>query len=515
MSSQHEQPPGDPRLETAILASVPLGLYVLDRDWRFLYLNPLAERFFEQLCGRSRAQLLGKNIWEQCPDVADSTFSKEYHQADTEQRAFELETFYPQLKRWFIILAPVAQDLRCIYFHDVTERTRLERELRLRVEQLAETDRGKDQFLLHLAHEIRNALAPIRNALHLLGAHGKNGAAVTEAQALAEREIQYLTQLMEDLLRVARLAHAPAQSRKEQFDLAAVIARALQGAFTSAQGRGRSFQVNLPPDPLWLEGNPEEMEEVLAQLLNNAARFTQPDGSIWLSAQRDGDTVVMRVRDNGVGIAPELLPKVFNLFMRGERGLDRMQGGLGVGLTLVRKLVQRHGGRVEALSQGPGQGSEFIVHLPVPARPQGREQPEPAKEEPAKKPMRVLIVDNSLDAVHSLAILLQDWGYKVREAYDGATGLKEAEAWRPNVVVLDIGMPGMDGYEVARRLRQDHAESMVLVALTGFGEDEDRRLAREAGFDFHLLKPVLPDDLRELLSAVESSVQPLPATVSR
>jgi signal transduction histidine kinase/ActR/RegA family two-component response regulator len=514
MDTQSAAAPGQARLETAIVDSIPLGLYVLDRDWRFLYMNALAERFFLQLTSRSPDELLSKSIWETCPEVADSTFSKEYQQAVVEQRTFELETYYPQLKRWFAILAPFAPDIRCVYFRDVTERTRLERELRLRVEQLAASDRGKDQFLVHLAHEVRNALAPVRNGIHVLSAHSEGGATVTEAQSLAEAEIRYLSRLMEDLLRVAQLSHAADQALNERYDLAAVVGRALQAVITSARGRGRQFNVSLPPEPLWLEGDPGEIEEVLGQLLDNAAHFTPPDGSIWLSAQREENAVVLRVRDNGVGIAPELLPNVFNLFMRGERFFERTQGGLGVGLTLVRKLVQRQGGTVEALSAGPGRGSEFVVHLPIPSPQQETPEKTAAMTDgAATQGMRVLVVDNSLDAVQSLAILLKDWGYQVREAYDGASGLREAEKWRPDVVVLDIGMPGMDGYEVARRLRQGSPDGLVLVALTGFGEDEDRRRAREAGFDFHLLKPVSPEELHDLLGMIVSSSQTQAAAV--
>jgi PAS domain S-box-containing protein len=515
MDSPRAETPDERRLETAIVESIPLGLYVLDPDWRFLYLNAPAERFFEQLAGQSRDELLGKSIWETCPEVADSTFSKEYHQAVTEQRSFELETFYPQLKRWFAILAPYSPDIRCVYFRDVTARTRLERELRLRVEQLAESDRGKDQFLIHLAHEVRNALAPVRNALHLLGTHVKNGLATTEALALADGKIQHLSHLMEDLLRVAQLSHAPRSSEKQRFDLAAVVGQALRDIIASAEGRGRRFNVSLPPEPLWLEGDPQDMEEVLGQLLGNAAQFTPPDGSIWLSAERDGGAVVLRVRDSGVGIAQELLPNVFNLFMRGERTFDRSQGGLGVGLTLVRKLVQRYGGTVKAQSEGPGRGSEFIVHLPAPVPQEASAGGETGAVDGAdKKTLRVLVVDNSLDAVQSLSILLKDWGYKVREAYDGGSGLREAEKWQPNVAILDIGMPGMDGYEVAKRLRQANPEGLVLVALTGFGEDEDRRRARDAGFDYHLLKPVSPEELHDLLTLIESCGHSETATVS-
>ncbi len=515
MDSQRADVPSEPGLEDAIVQSIPLGLYVLDQDWRFLYLNAPAERFFEQLAGHKREELLGKSIWETCPEVADSTFSKEYHQAVTELRSFELETFYPQLKRWFAILAPYSPDIRCVYFQDVTARTRLERELRLRVEQLAESDRGKDQFLIHLAHEVRNALAPIRNSLHVLCKHGKDGSTGTEAQALAEGKIQHLSRLMEDLLRVAQLNNAPKDAQKKRFDLALVIGQALRIILSSAEGRGRRFNVSLPPEPLWMEGNPEDMEEVLSQLLANAAQFTRPDGNIWLTAERDGNMVVLHVRDDGVGIAPELLPNVFNLFMRGERSFDRTQGGLGMGLTLVRKLVQRQGGTVKAVSEGVGRGSEFIVQLqaPVPKeRPAGVDGG--TADGTAKAAMRVLIVDNSPDAVQSLAILLKDWGYQVREAYDGGSGLREAEKWQPNVAILDIGMPGMDGYEVAKRLRQANPEGLVLVALTGFGEDEDRRRAREAGFDYHLLKPFSPEELHDLLIMIETSAHSETATLS-
>jgi signal transduction histidine kinase/ActR/RegA family two-component response regulator len=489
-------------VEGAVLDSIPHACFALDRQWRFTYLGPRAQRLFDQLSRRRHGPLLGRIIWDECPEVADSAFARECQQALAEQRPGEVEVFYPGLNRWFTVrVAPIPDGL-CVFLQDVSERTGLERALAHRAAQLAEADRGKDEFLVQLAHEVRNALAPVRNALHLTQARGLDDPEDERACALAEAEVRRLSRLMDDLLKVAQLIPGHVLLRKERVNLAEVVARAVTAALSSAAGR--SLTVDLPQEPMWLKADPEQLEQALSHLLENAAKFTRPGGHIRLSAERDRGAV-LRVRDDGVGMSAEMLPLAFNLFMRGERGPARFQGGMGIGLTLVRRLVELHGGSVEARSDGPDQGSEFIVRLP------GLEQaePEPPEEQAEDdRRLRVLVVDDSRDTAQSLACMVERWGHEVRVAYDGPSALAMARVQCPDVVLLDIGMPGMDGYEVARGLREcEPDEKLVLVAVTGYGQEEDRSLARAAGFDYHMVKPVDPRDLKELLAAWDAARQ--------
>ena len=272
------------------------------------------------------------------------------------------------------------------------------------------------------------------------------------------------------------------------------------------ESRKHRLEVQVPPGPLWLEADQLRIEQVLVNLLHNAAKYTKPGGRIWLTVEAaSGEPpteVAVRVRDTGVGIAPELLPAVFDLFVQADCTLDRSQGGLGVGLALVKNLVKMHGGSVQALSAGPGHGSEFIVRLPLTSAPTSAAAPK------AKRPSgsvasshRVLVVDDNVDAAHSLALLLRSTGHEVQTSHDGVAALESAAAWRPDVVLLDIGLPRMDGYEVARRLRKDlHLQEALLIALTGYGQEEDRKLSQEAGFDAHLTKPIEIADLERLLA---------------
>jgi two-component system CheB/CheR fusion protein len=314
------------------------------------------------------------------------------------------------------------------------------------------------------------------------------------------REIQFLSGLMDQLRRAAHLALGKVRPRSERFDAGRVVASAAQAALASAEGRGRSFTVRLPQEPLLVQADPEHLHEALTHLLNNAAHYTPVGGQVWVTGERQGDEIILRVEDNGVGMSPESLPHIFDFFMEGDRPVARTQGGLGTGLMLVRKLVELQGGSVEAHSDGPGQGSKFTIRLPA-AAPRtagpGEESPPAAR--------RVLVVENHSQAAESLALLLGRWGYEVRVAYDGPTALDLAADWRPHAVLLDIGMPGMDGYEVARHLRgQEGMEGAVIIAVTGYGEEEDRQRAKEAGFDYHMVKPVPPEDLKELLTLAEA-----------
>ena len=356
-----------------------------------------------------------------------------------------------------------------------------------------------------LAHELRNPLAPLTNALHLLRQDCLEAAETEQIRDLAERQVRHLTRLVDDLLDVSRINNGKIQLQKGRLDLRAAVARAVDSVRPLIESRGHDLSIALPEDPIPLEADSSRLEQVLCNLLNNAAKYTEPGGRIDLEAGRDGDHAFVRIRDTGIGIAPELLPRVFDLFTQEERSLDRSQGGLGIGLTLVRRLVELHGGRVIANSAGVGRGSEFVVRLPL----------EPSVEETATDngprkatarpggvlPKRVLVVDDNKDGALVLVRLLRSCGHKATLAHDGPTALVEAIANPPDVVFLDIGLPGMDGFEVARRLRElDGPNRAFLVALTGYGQEDYMRRSHEAGFDHHMVKPADPESMIELLA---------------
>jgi signal transduction histidine kinase/CheY-like chemotaxis protein len=392
---------------------------------------------------------------------------------------------------------------------------RLLAERERQAEALQEEDRRKDEFLAMLAHELRNPLAPIELTLETLRRRQIGGREAEGAYATIARQVTHLTRLVDDLLDISRITRGLIQLHREPVDLATVVGHAVEMAAAVVESRGHDLMVSLPARPIRLEADPTRLIQVLFNLLHNAAKYTERGGKIWLivepvsQASRGCEPreVVLRVRDTGVGIPAELLPRVFDLFTQGDRTLDRAQGGLGLGLTLVKRLVEMHGGTVEAHSAGPGQGSEFVVRLPLP-----KDEGSRTKEEPDKTPLvhpssciphpsrRVLVVDDNADIAESLAGLLQDLGHTVRTAHAGPQALEVAREFRPELILLDIGLPGMDGYEVARRLRADpELSGLLVVALSGYGQEEDRRRAREAGFDEHLTKPVGLAALQPLL----------------
>jgi PAS domain S-box-containing protein len=396
---------------------------------------------------------------------------------------------------------------------DVTERKRVEEELRRsqqelqeRIEQLAEADRHKDEFLAMLAHELRNPLAPLRNALQILKMSGVNGDTAERARQMADRQVHQLVRLVDDLLDVSRIMRGRIELRKEPVELSAVVARAVETAQPALDTQGQELAVVLPAEPVRVEADPARLAQALANLLQNAAKYSERAGRIWLEAEREGGEAVLRVRDAGIGIRPDLLPHVFDLFVQGDSSLERARGGLGIGLTVVRKLVEMHGGSVSAHSEGPGRGSEFVVRLPaLEVAPRPPEQREGAPSPRAAAARRVLVVDDNVDAADSVAMLLRFWGHDVRLAYNGPQALEVAGRFQPELVVLDIGLPGMNGYEVARRLRQQpRFRKTVLAALTGYGQEEDRRRSADAGFDRHMTKPVDPEELRQLVAEAES-----------
>jgi PAS domain S-box-containing protein len=394
---------------------------------------------------------------------------------------------------------------------DVTERRRLAGELEARAGDLAVADRRKDEFLAMLAHELRNPLAPLSSALRLLRDPGADRDRVL---AIADRQTQQLARLVDDLLDASRITQGKIALRPEHVSLAAVVGRAIESARPAIEARGQVFRVDLPPEPIRLNADPARLEQVIANLLDNAAKYTPDGGFVGLSAERDGDDVVLHVRDTGAGLAPELLPNVFDLFVQGDRSLDRPHGGLGIGLTIVRRLVELHGGRVEARSAGAGQGSEFVVRLPaLRAAPDTAGAPADVGA-PIASPstgLKVLVVEDNRDAAEVLATVVGLWGHEVRTAFDAPAALHMLDGWKPDVVLSDLGLPRMDGYELARRLRQPTARcSAVLVALSGYGRDEDKRAAQDAGFDHHLVKPPDLDALASLLEQIAAGLGGVP-----
>jgi signal transduction histidine kinase/ActR/RegA family two-component response regulator len=374
--------------------------------------------------------------------------------------------------------------------------------------ELQEADRRKDEFLAMLGHELRNPLAPISNALELLKRHSLSAAELGSLQRLMDRQVRQLVRLVDDLLDVSRITRGKIKLEREPVEIAKVIQAAVETSRPLIDARGHVLEVTVPDEPLRVLGDASRLAQVISNLLNNAAKYTEPGGRISLSAaQEEEKDLVIRVRDTGIGIPASMRSKIFDLFTQVESSLDRSQGGLGIGLTLVKQLVDKHGGSVQATSAGEGQGSEFIIRLPLlPSVPPSEPRPAPGAADKGRA-YRVLVVDDNVDSADTLALLLQLSGHEVATAYRGEAALDLAVERKPQVVFLDIGLPGMDGYEVARRLRaMPFAKGMTLVAMTGYGQDNDRRRSAEAGFDLHLVKPVDLTDLEALLRGVGGPV---------
>ena len=381
---------------------------------------------------------------------------------------------------------------------DVTEAVQAEDALR-------EADRRKDEFLATLAHELRNPLAPISNAVHLL--RRPDGRRTADRMVeMVGRQVRQIVRLVDDLMDVSRITQGKLELRREPLSLAEVLSMAVETSMPAIEAGRHELAVSLPDETLMLDADRVRLTQVFGNMLNNAAKYTDRGGRIWVDARREGQEVVVAVRDSGIGIPAAKLPHVFEMFAQAHRDSARGQAGLGIGLTMVRSLVELHGGSVEARSEGPGRGSEFLVRLPL----AGSIQPEhPHADDGAAALLegrRVLVVDDNADAAESLALLLYTAGAEVRIANDGPAGLQAADEFRPHAVLLDLGMPGMDGFEVARRLRADARQAgLVIVALTGWGQEEDRHRTRSGGFDRHLTKPVDVDGLLDILSRVGMS----------
>ncbi len=491
----------------SFMRHLPGLAWIKNVDGRYVFVNDAAEKAFQM----PRAELYGKTDEEIFP----SDTAAQFHAHDQKARASEagftaIETLEHEdgvLHHSLVSKFPIRDAAKTLVgvggvAIDITERVIAEQKLLEATERLREADKRKDEFLATLAHELRNPLAPIRNGLQVLRRAGGQSGLAERVQDMMGRQVDHLVRLVDDLLEVSRITHGRIELKKERVTLAAVVGHAVDLSRDLVDTKEIELRVVLPSDPLLLDADPVRLAQVFANLLNNAAKFTDKGGRIEVTAQRVAGEAIVSVTDTGVGISKDMLPRVFDLFAQSDNTLVHTQGGLGIGLALVRGLVELHGGKVEAASEGEGRGSRFIVRLPLSfsaeasVAPQG---PTPAE----RSARRVLVVDDTRDVADSFALLLETLGAEVRVAYSGAQGLAACDEFEPELVFLDIGMPQMDGFETARRLRQQQSgRKATLVALTGWGEEEMRRRVREAGFDRHLTKPADLEHVEALLEAV-------------
>ncbi len=482
--------------------SLPQLIWTCDADGACDYLS----RQWQGYTGRLEGDLLGDG-WLSVVHPDDvGKLAEKWHACVANGTLFDAELRIRDANgrfRWFKGRAIPVRDaagrvIKWFGSHtDIDDQKRAEQTLR-------EADRRKDEFLAMLSHELRNPLAPIRNALEVIRLRGgERREVLRQAWDMVERQVEQLSRLVDDLLDVSRITRGKIALRQEPVEVPAVVTRAVETSRPLIEARRHQLDVSLPEEPLWVRGDATRLAQVLLNLLNNAAKYTDEGGRVSLHVRREDDEVVFRVRDTGIGIPPEMLPRVFDLFTQVDPTLERTQGGLGIGLTLVRRLVQMHGGTATAQSEGRGRGSEFVVRLPLLPAPAAQAEttpPPPQRKDMPRQSHRVLVVDDNKDAAESLVMLLRLFGHDTALALDGPTALRMAAQKKPEIVLCDIGMPGMNGYEVARQLRQmPGGDRILLIAITGFGATEDRRRTAEAGFDAHLVKPVEPEDLLQLL----------------
>jgi PAS domain S-box-containing protein len=391
--------------------------------------------------------------------------------------------------------------------HDVTERIRLEQELRDRAEQLAEADRKKDDFIALLAHELRNPLAPVRHGLQVMRLAAGDENVVAQARAMMERQLGHMVRLIDDLLDLSRLNRNKLHLQRSRVLLADVVSNAVEAARPAIEAAGHALTVSLPTEPVFLDADLTRLAQVFSNLLTNSAKYTEAGGRISLGAERRGSEVVVSVRDTGIGIPADALPRIFEMFSQVDQSIERSAGGLGIGLALVKGLAEMHGGSVAAESAGPGEGSTFIVRLPaLGAAPEPAAAAPPDNRRRTGPRRRILVVDDNQDSAATMAMMLELLGDEVVTAHDGVQGVEAAERFRPEIILMDVGMPRLNGYDATRRIReQPWGKAVTIIALTGWGQESDRAQSREAGCDGHLVKPVSLADLRKLIAELRDS----------
>ncbi len=470
------------------------------RDFRYLWVSKRCAEWLarprDEIVGRPILDILGAEAFAQLLPYFQKVLAGE-------RVEYEMEVNYRGIgRRWIHAIYTPTMDPTGVVdgwvavIIDIHERKLFE-------ESLRHADRRKNEFLAMLAHELRNPLAPIRNAVHILKSKGPPDAEWVWSRDVIDRQVQQMTRLVDDLLDVSRISRNRLELRRQRVELAAVVDVALETSRPLLEASGHALTVTLPPEPIWLDADPVRLAQVFSNLLNNAAKYTAAGGHLHLAAEHPGSDVVVAVKDNGIGIAAEILPHIFEMFSQATPALDRSQGGLGIGLSLVKGLVELHGGSIVAHSDGLGEGSEFVVRLPVAVLTPVPEPAQPGEEgaPPGAAKCRLLIVDDLKDSADSLAMMLRLTGHEVQTAYDGEQAIEAAGVFRPDVVLLDIEMPKLNGYDACRRIReQPWGQTMYLVALTGWGQEEDRRRTEEAGFHHHVVKPVDPAALMKLLA---------------
>ena len=493
----------------ALINAAPLGVFLVDAGMRIRQVNPKAFPVFgaiEGLIGSNFVEVLHVHWRPEIADALAAIFRRTLESGEVYRNAEFVEERQDRKEReyydWEIhrLEFPDGQYGVVCYLTDISAHV-------MARQALADVDRRKDEFLATLAHELRNPLAPLSNGLQLMKRAGDNPDAVEQARTLMGRQLDHMVRLVDDLLDVSRISRGTVVLKTERMPLAAAVQNAVETSRPLFDRMGHDLTLAMPEDPIYLDGDMVRLAQVLSNLLNNAAKYTERGGRVRLSVERQASEAVVIVADSGVGIPAHMLPRVFEMFTQVDRSLERSQGGLGIGLSLVQRLVALHGGSVEARSDGNNLGSTFIVRLPVLSSLDGTKPPD--ADVPTVSPMsrrRMLVVDDNRDSAHSLAMLLDVMGHQTQTAHDGVEALDMAEKFRPDVALLDIGMPKLNGYEVCRRIReQEWGKGMLLVAVTGWGQAEDKRLSLEAGFDSHLVKPLDTIALEKLLFALPSA----------
>jgi PAS domain S-box-containing protein len=490
----------------AIFEKAGKGIAIADREGRLQQANPA----FCRMLGYSKNELIGRHVFELVHPADGAANARAFQRLrDGETPALEIEHRYLRkdgepvwVRKSLSLLQEIDSGPECILalVTDITEHRRMAQALR-------DADRRKDEFLATLAHELRNPLAPIRNAVSVLQRlDDHDPAAKDQARlliAMAERQVDHLIRLVDDLLEVARIATGKIELKKQHVDLRETMCQAIETAEAVINAGRHTTTISLADQPLTVDGDPVRLAQVFANLLNNAAKYTLPELRIEISMKKAGDEAVVKISDNGIGISAETLPRIFDLFFQTGRAEGHEYGGLGIGLALARDFVEMHGGHVEVHSDGPESGSEFVVRLPLAACPlQGERIEGETTVASVPAPLRVLVVDDVKDVADSVTMLLQLLGADVRVAYNGAAALAVLAGFKPHLALVDIGMPGMDGHETARQIRNlPEGHNLNLVALSGWGRDEDRLRSSEAGFDHHFVKPLGVDVLEMLLAS--------------
>lgn len=458
-------------------------------DYRFVEVNNV----FERQTGLVDA--VGRTALELVPTLEKHWFEF-YGQVALTQRSNRFTQGSEAMGRWFDVYAtPIGEPAErhvALFFNDISERKRAEL-------ALLQADQRKDEFLATLAHELRNPLAPIRSTLESMRLRGSDVPELNRDRDMIERQINHLTRLIDDLLDVSRITRDKLELRVQSVSVADVLQSAIETSRAEMDAGQHQLEVKLPTEPAYLEGDPVRLTQIVMNLLNNAAKYSEPASRVHLAAQLEAGEVVIQVSDEGQGISAENLPRVFDMFFQAERGLEKARGGLGIGLSLVQRLTEMHGGKVEVASAGENLGSTFTVRLPassLPARADEAAAPSDAATAAPDQARHVLVVDDNRDAADTFAEVLGMMGYRTDTAYDGLEGVEKAALLRPDVVVLDIGMPRLNGYEACQRLRREAwGKKMLVLAVSGWGQKEDLQRSQDAGFDAHLVKPVMPGDL--------------------